>query len=629
MAKLVRAPKYSPSSVRRMSAMAHQEELSSDVLFTDDDPGHTVDNESIYSQPSTTYSSISREVTFDPRSRQPIYRQYSEPIADLNGSRNSSPGQTYNLDDFMPKDSTYQRYKARANTYSEDTLRRSKRRPKPIEYYSDNYTVPNKPKPAPRHKTWTPPTKDNMGAGASFQDSRHFHSNGQLDVDDGASHICEHSDITGPARLPPASGMLSKNQKKVVLRPLAFRPVIPKSVSTSTNQPSQMTDGGTSLSDEGYSSNEYRCGMRPPSTGSHNPYGHVRRDSNKSKLSLDGEGNPRLCDRPESFNSSNHSRMSSNQTEGFLQTPSPSDSGVSELEAVLREKDAEILHLRETMEQNERAIIQVYEDKKMDWHLRMENLRRKCDDDLKSSHQKAGKTEQSLLLQMFKLQQERKQLQEDNDKLLEENGCLENKCETYEKDLVESKSKLEETKWTLQQKSGEISLLKSQLKEAKEDLSGKQNETLVLKTQVKDYQEALENKNRDIQSLEKEVFSSHKQLRQSTEALDKLCSDIKPHRSIQEGASQTDSCVLDKSEKDKGLLKRYEALKTEKEEQEVIFEHEKNQWLDEKNKVICYQKQLQLNYVQMYRKNKMLETEVEQLMLDLERRDMKYGEDTV
>lgn len=54
-----------------------------------------------------------------------------------------------------------------------------------------------------------------------------------------------------------------------------------------------------------------------------------------------------------------------------------------------------------------------------------------------------------------------------------------------------------------------------------------------------------------------------------------------------------------------------------------VFEKEKEQWLDEKNKVIRYQKQLQLNYVQMYNKNKMLEAEVEQLTLELESRDMK------
>lgn len=44
---------------------------------------------------------------------------------------------------------------------------------------------------------------------------------------------------------------------------------------------------------------------------------------------------------------------------GAVQTPSPSDSGVGELEAVLREREAELARLRETMERNETAIMQV------------------------------------------------------------------------------------------------------------------------------------------------------------------------------------------------------------------------------------------------------------------------------
>ena len=64
-------------------------------------------------------------------------------------------------------------------------------------------------------------------------------------------------------------------------------------------------------------------------------------------------------------------------------------------------------------------------------------------------------------------------------------------------------------------------------------------------------------------------------------------------------------------------------LKTEMEKTCAQFEQERSQWLDEKNKVIRYQKHLQLNYVQMYRKNKMLEGEVEQLMVELENRDLK------
>ena len=48
------------------------------------------------------------------------------------------------------------------------------------------------------------------------------------------------------------------------------------------------------------------------------------------------------------------------------------------------------------------------------------------------------------------------------------------------------------------------------------------------------------------------------------------------------------------------------------------FETEKAHWLDEKEKVIRYQKQLQLNYVQMYKRNKTLESEIEQLNKTIE-----------
>ena len=41
------------------------------------------------------------------------------------------------------------------------------------------------------------------------------------------------------------------------------------------------------------------------------------------------------------------------------QTPSPSDSAVSDMETVLKEKDSEINFLRETMEQNEQVIFKV------------------------------------------------------------------------------------------------------------------------------------------------------------------------------------------------------------------------------------------------------------------------------
>ncbi|CAN7939603.1 unnamed protein product [Ixodes hexagonus] len=69
--------------------------------------------------------------------------------------------------------------------------------------------------------------------------------------------------------------------------------------------------------------------------------------------------------------------------EEALQTPpSPSDSGIAELEAQLREKDAEIMHLRQTLEQNEQAIIKVYEEKEQVWQRRMEDMKKHYEDQL-------------------------------------------------------------------------------------------------------------------------------------------------------------------------------------------------------------------------------------------------------
>jgi hypothetical protein len=51
--------------------------------------------------------------------------------------------------------------------------------------------------------------------------------------------------------------------------------------------------------------------------------------------------------------------VGSSSSSEMNQTPSPSDSAVSDMETVLKEKDSEIIFLRETMEQNEQVIFKV------------------------------------------------------------------------------------------------------------------------------------------------------------------------------------------------------------------------------------------------------------------------------
>lgn len=57
-------------------------------------------------------------------------------------------------------------------------------------------------------------------------------------------------------------------------------------------------------------------------------------------------------------------------------------------------------------------------------------------------------------------------------------------------------------------------------------------------------------------------------------------------------------------------------------EQASAFQDERRSWEEEKEKVIRYQKQLQQNYVQMYRRNRQLEGALRELSMELEAREI-------
>lgn len=79
-----------------------------------------------------------------------------------------------------------------------------------------------------------------------------------------------------------------------------------------------------------------------------------------------------------------------------------------------------------------------------------------------------------------------------------------------------------------------------------------------------------------------------------------------------------------------GLRQQVDRLRAElmyerrrSEDQLEGFEEERRVWQEEKDKVIRYQKQLQQNYIQMYRRNRDLERVMRELSLELENRDME------
>lgn len=152
--------------------------------------------------------------------------------------------------------------------------------------------------------------------------------------------------------------------------------------------------------------------------------------------------------------------MSVDEGDGSLLdlTPSPSDSGVSELEAALRDRDSELAYLRQTMEHNEQVIFRVYQEKEKVWERELRRIKAIYEQRLRAATQKSLKLEQILMMQTYQQQQDKK-------RLCNEQQRANLQTERCRQETNVLRARLEQTEWNLCEKTGEISLLKTQLKD--------------------------------------------------------------------------------------------------------------------------------------------------------------------
>ena len=114
-------------------------------------------------------------------------------------------------------------------------------------------------------------------------------------------------------------------------------------------------------------------------------------------------------------------------------------------------------------------------------------------------------------------------------------------------------------------------------------------------------------------------MANRKSLAEEVDNLKSLLSGLDEDFSLHEVKAQK-AIIIERDQELEVLKKQLRAreeshtlLRREHDQQVEQFEVETANWLSEKEKVIRYQKQLQLNYVSMYKKNKTLEQEMEQL----------------
>ncbi|KAM9393933.1 leucine zipper putative tumor suppressor 1 isoform 2-T4 [Pholidichthys leucotaenia] len=357
------------------------------------------------------------------------------------------------------------------------------------------------------------------------------------------------------------------------------------------------------------------------------------------------------------------------ETAGGIRLPITTDESLIEcLEQKLLERENELVELQESFEEKEADTCQLFRQRQRRCDEEMEGLRQRCSTKLQHVSQMALKTHQALQLQVSTLQAEKERLLEDVSKLTREKELVELRMNAFEATSSRLTPTLEETQWEVCQKTGEISLLKQQLRECQADVSHKLNEIVSLKASLKERAakiEMLEKQNKDHEdilrsrTIEIEVCQNELQRKKNEadflrEKVDKLEKDIQglkqdlvtarmQHTLKQGGQSQSWAVeeqiqALDSPNQDndaengvhmcreslqREVERLTEQLREEKNAQERLassFEQERQTWNKEKDKVIKYQKQLQINYLQMHKKNRDLERVLKELTAELESR---------
>ncbi|XP_059388886.1 leucine zipper putative tumor suppressor 2 homolog [Carassius carassius] len=498
-------------------------------------------------------------------------------------------------------------------------------------------------------RSQTPSSRRRNVAGRAQGFGTRSYSHQDLIRDSNHNHLYEDSAcVDAPPRLVPVSGQLERNIQQAIIRPSAFKPVVPRS-----------RDGVQYLSPRlgaGLSGSQGNLSMSSPEDEDVSSVTKERRSTysgardalfSQSFTMSQNQSQNQSQSQSEASKHHGHSNSDSGRSSSSKSTGSLSGRGpllteplspapiqtyetiVRDLEDKLRERDLELQQLRENLDHNEVAICQVYEERHKHTELDMEEFRQTCAAKMQKASHKAQREHQLLQLQVFQLQQEKKKQQDDMTQLLQERQRLEERCVSYEQEHTQLGPRLEETKWEVCQKSGEISLLKQRMKELQGDVAQRVGELVTLRGQLREVRV-------ELQTCQSQLQEAHTASHTRTLELEVCQNELQRHKSenqllrdrISRLEDESSRSSTDDSEELKAHKQQNERLTAElayehqhSSDQASAFGSERKSWEEEKDKVIRYQSQLQQNYVQMYKRNRDLERSLRQLSLELENRE--------
>ncbi|CAL9708381.1 unnamed protein product [Knipowitschia caucasica] len=327
------------------------------------------------------------------------------------------------------------------------------------------------------------------------------------------------------------------------------------------------------------------------------------------------------------------------ETTGGIRSPiTADDSLIEHLEHRLLGRESELRRLQVSLEEKGAEAVQRIEERHRHCVDEIEGLKQQC-----MMQQTVNRSPQGLHLQVSRLQEEKQRLEDRLLKLTQEKEQMELRLRAFETHSTALAPTLEETQWEVCQKTGEIFLLKQQLRDSQAEVSHKQSEMLNLRTLLKDVTAKLElvekqsrehegklhERTREAEVCQNELQRKKSEANMLREKVCKLENDIEALKqtfsATKEEVTPPQSSTPVQTEAPQCLQEEVALLRQQVQDEReakdklcVSFEQEKQTWNREKEKVIKYQKQLQINYLQMHKKNRDLERSLKDVTAELE-----------
>lgn len=160
---------------------------------------------------------------------------------------------------------------------------------------------------------------------------------------------------------------------------------------------------------------------------------------------------------------------------------------------------------------------------------------------------------------------------------------------------------IETLKWTLHERNGEVALLKSQMRDSTSEINHRATEIVNLRKKCKECNETIDQLTAKNENLQKELHTSQDE---NTTQIHNLGQKIAENDAKLDETSQiVDQLTMDKRDLQGQLLSMQEQLLMK----EKTFDEERMTWKDEKEKVLKYQQQLEINYRRLFNTNRILE----------------------